>query len=147
MPEVRRDPAPRTIGEGDAVHLPRLPQAIQGGGGAEGGRERKNARSCVASALTCRQGARRPVGMSTPEKFADAQKRVKALSTAPSTEDLLELYALYKQSSEGDVTGSRPGMMDFKARAKFDAWAKKKGTAKDAAMTSYVALVDRLTGA
>lgn len=77
-------------------------------------------------------------------KFDDAQKRVKGLSKAPSNEDLLELYALYKQATTGDVSGSRPGMMDFKGRAKFDAWAGKKGTAKDAAMTKYVALVDRL---
>ena len=79
-----------------------------------------------------------------PNKFEDAQKRVKALSKAPGNEDLLELYALYKQAAVGDVSGSRPGMMDFKGRAKFDAWTTKKGTAKDQAMTKYIALVDRL---
>jgi len=35
-------------------------------------------------------------------------------------------------------------MMDFKGRAKWDAWSKRKGTSKDAAMEAYVALVDRL---
>jgi acyl-CoA-binding protein len=84
--------------------------------------------------------------MTPPEAFEDAQKRVKTLSAAPSNEDLLELYALYKQATAGDVTGSRPGMMDFKGRAKFDAWATKKGTGKDAAMSAYVAVVNRLTG-
>jgi diazepam-binding inhibitor (GABA receptor modulating acyl-CoA-binding protein) len=82
--------------------------------------------------------------MTSTEAFEDAQKRVKTLSSAPSNDDLLELYALYKQATAGDVSGSRPGMMDFKGRAKFDAWTKKKGTAKDAAMTGYVATVDRL---
>ncbi len=82
--------------------------------------------------------------MELTEKFDDAQKRVKELKSTPSNDDLLELYALYKQATSGDVSGSRPGMMDFKGRAKFDAWAKKKGTAKDKAMTDYVALVDRL---
>jgi len=77
-------------------------------------------------------------------KFDDAQTRAKALPKAPSTDDLLELYALYKQATTGDVSGSRPGMMDFKARAKFDAWATRKGTDKDEAMRRYVALVDRL---
>lgn len=77
-------------------------------------------------------------------KFEDAQKRVKTLSSTPSNDTLLELYALYKQATAGDVSGSRPGMMDFKGRAKFDAWAARKGTSKDAAMTAYVALVDRL---
>lgn len=77
-------------------------------------------------------------------KFEDAQTRAKNLSKTPSTDDLLELYALFKQATAGDVTGSRPGMLDMKGRAKFDAWGKKKGTSKDAAMTAYVALVDRL---
>jgi acyl-CoA-binding protein len=79
-------------------------------------------------------------------KFEDAQKRVKELKSAPSNDDLLELYALYKQATTGDVSGSRPGMMDFKGRAKFDAWAKKKGVGKDRAMEDYVKLVDRLVG-
>jgi diazepam-binding inhibitor (GABA receptor modulating acyl-CoA-binding protein) len=84
--------------------------------------------------------------MELAARFEDAQTRVKGLSQAPSNDDLLELYALFKQATAGDVTGSRPGMMDFKGRAKFDAWAKKKGTGKDAAMEAYVALVDRLCG-
>jgi acyl-CoA-binding protein len=82
--------------------------------------------------------------MTLAEKFEDAQKRVKTLTKAPSTDELLQLYALFKQGSTGDVTGARPGMMDFKGRAKYDAWAQKKGLSKDQAMTDYVALVDRL---
>ena len=84
--------------------------------------------------------------MDTAARFEDAQTRVKGLSKTPSNDDLLELYAFYKQATAGDVSGSRPGMLDLKGRAKFDAWAKKKGTAKDDAMTKYVALVDRLVG-
>ncbi len=84
--------------------------------------------------------------MDLSAKFEDAQARVKQLSASPSTDDLLELYALYKQATSGDVTGSRPGMLDMKGRAKYDAWSKKKGTSKDDAMTKYVALVDRLAG-
>lgn len=84
--------------------------------------------------------------MDLTSKFEDAQARVKQLSKSPSNDDLLELYALYKQATAGDVTGSRPGMLDLKGRAKFDAWSKKKGTSKDDAMTKYVALVDRLVG-
>ena len=82
--------------------------------------------------------------MTSTEKFEDAQRRVKELKTAPPNETLLELYAFYKQATSGDVSGSRPGMMDFKGRAKFDAWAKKKGTSKESAMDAYVALVDTL---
>jgi diazepam-binding inhibitor (GABA receptor modulating acyl-CoA-binding protein) len=80
-----------------------------------------------------------------PARFEDAQKRVKQLSKTPSNDDLLQLYALYKQATAGDVSGSRPGMLDLKGRAKYDAWAKTKGTSKDAAMEKYVSLVDRLT--
>jgi diazepam-binding inhibitor (GABA receptor modulator, acyl-CoA-binding protein) len=84
--------------------------------------------------------------MSTTESFDDAQRRVKALSRTPTNDELLELYSLYKQATAGDVSGSRPGLMDFRGRAKFDAWTRRKGTSKDAAMTAYVALVDRLAG-
>jgi acyl-CoA-binding protein len=84
--------------------------------------------------------------MELSAKFEDAQTRAKQLSKSPSTDDLLELYALFKQATSGDIAGSRPGMLDMKGRAKYDAWAKKKGTSKDDAMTKYVALVDRLAG-
>ena len=84
--------------------------------------------------------------MTLPEQFADAQVRVKTLTQAPSTSDLLELYALYKQGSSGDVDGKRPGMLDIKGRAKWDAWAGKKGRTREDAMREYVALVDRLLG-
>ena len=84
--------------------------------------------------------------MTLAERFADAQARVKTLTSAPSTDQLLELYALYKQGSSGDVDGKRPGMLDIKGRAKWDAWNGKKGTTRDAAMEAYVALVDRLVG-
>ncbi len=85
--------------------------------------------------------------MSLPEKFEDAQKRVNALKSRPSNDELLDLYALYKQATVGDATGKRPGMLDLKGRAKFDAWEGRKGTSKDKAMEAYVALVDRLAGA
>lgn len=82
--------------------------------------------------------------MSNAEKFEDAQKRVKTLSRTPDNDKLLELYALYKQATAGDVEGKRPGMLDLKGRAKFDAWTGKKGMSKDQAMEAYVRLVDRL---
>ena len=84
--------------------------------------------------------------MSTETEFADAQAKVKTLKTRPSNDALLDLYALYKQGTEGDATGKRPGMLDLKGRAKFDAWTGKKGMAKEAAMKGYVALVAKLMG-
>lgn len=82
--------------------------------------------------------------MALADDFASAQQRVKTLKTQPSNDTLLELYSLYKQASVGDVEGKRPGLLDLKGRAKFDAWAARKGTSKDAAMEKYVALVNRL---
>jgi diazepam-binding inhibitor (GABA receptor modulator, acyl-CoA-binding protein) len=82
--------------------------------------------------------------MAEKDAFADAQERVKNLSKRPSNSELLELYGLYKQATEGDVRGGRPGMLDPRGRAKFDAWTARKGTAKAEARTRYVALVDAL---
>jgi len=82
--------------------------------------------------------------MALADDFAAAQVRVKQLSKTPASDELLSLYAHFKQGTVGDVSGERPGMLDFKGRAKFDAWAARKGDSKDAAMTAYVALVDKL---
>jgi diazepam-binding inhibitor (GABA receptor modulator, acyl-CoA-binding protein) len=84
--------------------------------------------------------------VSLEEDFQSAQTRVKQLTQTPPPDRLLELYSLYKQATEGDVKGSRPGMLDFKGRAKYDAWAARRGTDKAAAMQSYVELVKRLEG-
>jgi acyl-CoA-binding protein len=78
------------------------------------------------------------------KKFDAAAKAVTKLPKRPDNDQMLELYSLYKQASDGDVSGARPGMLDFTGRAKFDAWAKRKGTTRDAAMKSYVALVAKL---
>ncbi len=82
--------------------------------------------------------------MALPDDFASAQERVKTLKTRPSNDTLLELYGLFKQATEGDVQGKRPGMLDLKGRAKFDAWTGRKGMSRDVAMQQYIALVDRL---
>ncbi len=77
-------------------------------------------------------------------RFEDAKARVEKLREKPSNEKLLQLYGLYKQATEGDVKGTRPGMLDLRGRAKFDAWTERKGLAADEAMKKYVALVDQL---
>ena len=82
--------------------------------------------------------------MSLKEEFEAAQTRAKSLSKKPSNDDLLALYSLYKQATDGDVQGERPSGFDFVGGAKFDAWEKRRGMASDEAMTAYVALVDQL---
>jgi acyl-CoA-binding protein len=83
--------------------------------------------------------------MSISDDFEAAQVKVKQLSRAPATDQLLELYSFYKQATLGDVKGDRPEALDFKGRAKYDAWAARKGTSREGAMTAYVELVAKLT--
>lgn len=82
--------------------------------------------------------------MDLKTQFNQAAEDVKKLSSRPDNQTLLELYSLFKQATDGDVSGSRPGMLDVKGRAKFDAWAKKKGLSSDTAMKDYIALVTKL---
>ncbi|NNC92045.1 MAG: acyl-CoA-binding protein [Acidimicrobiia bacterium] len=78
------------------------------------------------------------------DQFAAAAEASKQLPEKPDNADLLKLYALYKQGNVGDVTGDRPGMMDFVGRAKYDAWAEVAGMKQDEAMQAYVDLVGSL---
>ena len=82
--------------------------------------------------------------MSLSDEFNAAVSQSKQLTQRPTNEELLELYALFKQSTEGDVSGERPGGFDFKAIAKYDAWVEKKGISKEEAMQQYVKLVSKL---
>ena len=84
--------------------------------------------------------------MTTQEKFEAASQRAQQLPAKPSNTVLLQLYALYKQATEGDLSGDRPGGFDFKAIAKFDAWNGLRGTSKDAARQQYIELVSELAG-
>jgi len=77
-------------------------------------------------------------------QFEQAQTDVKTLTKRPSNDDLLFLYAHFKQGSDGDVSGKRPGMLDMVGRAKYDAWAKLKGTSQEQAQQQYIAKVEEL---
>lgn len=59
----------------------------------------------------------------------------------PSNELKLEMYALYKQATQGDVSGRKPGMMDLVGKAKYGAWKKIKGMSAEQAMQEYIELV------
>ena len=78
--------------------------------------------------------------------FEAAAVKAKSLSSQPN-DVLLELYSLYKQATEGDVSGDRPGMFDFVAGAKYDAWETRRGMPKEEAMEGYIALVEKLASA
>lgn len=61
----------------------------------------------------------------------------------PSNELKLEMYALFKQATTGDVSGKKPGMMDLVGKAKYGAWEKLKGTSSEEAMQIYI---DKIEG-
>ena len=82
--------------------------------------------------------------MSNATAFEQAQQDVKTLTRRPDNNDLLFLYAHFKQGSEGDARGKRPGMLDMVGRAKYDAWAKLKGTDREQAMQRYIDKVNAL---
>ena len=89
--------------------------------------------------------------MAQAPKKDDLRKRFEAAAAAakqtkkrPDNPSLLKLYSLYKQATEGDVRGERPGGFDFVGGAKYDAWAKLKGMSADDAMTHYIKQVDLL---
>lgn len=78
--------------------------------------------------------------------FESAAQQAQQLPSKPSNTVLLQLYSLYKQATEGEVSGARPGGFDFKAIAKYDAWKSLTGLSQDEARQQYVALVTELVG-
>ncbi len=78
------------------------------------------------------------------QEFEQAAVDAKQLPERPDNDTLLELYALYKQGSEGDVHGEKPGFFDFVGVAKYEAWENLQGTDQAAAKQRYVDLINRL---
>ena len=82
--------------------------------------------------------------MSLEQQFEQAQLDVKTLTKRPSDAQLLDLYAFFKQATEGDNNTSEPGMFDLKGQFKWKTWTDKKGMTSVEAMQKYVDLVQEL---
>ena len=82
--------------------------------------------------------------MTAEEKFKVSENKVKNLKNRPSNDELLKLYALFKQATQGDASGKRPSLINVKARAKWDAWKELSGVQRDQAMTNYSQAVEDL---
>jgi len=87
---------------------------------------------------------KRPAMANLQAQFEAAVAASKQLPEKPDNMTLLKIYALYKQATEGDVEGKRPGFTDMVGRAKYDAWAAVKGQSHDEAMQGYVDLIESL---
>ena len=85
-----------------------------------------------------------PKKVDVKAQFEAAAAAAKKTKKKPDNATLLKLYSYYKQATEGDVSGPRPGGFDFVGGAKYDAWAKLKGSSRDEAMTNYIKQVERL---
>ena len=79
-------------------------------------------------------------------RFQAAASAAQKLPERPDNDTMLELYALYKQATDGDVHGDKPGMFNFVAASKYEAWERLKGTDPDSAKQRYTDLVARLQG-
>uniref|UniRef100_A0A2K5EUW9 Acyl-CoA-binding protein n=1 Tax=Aotus nancymaae TaxID=37293 RepID=A0A2K5EUW9_AOTNA len=77
-------------------------------------------------------------------EFEKAAEKVKNLKTKPGDDEMLFIYGHYKQVTVGDINTELPGMLDFKGKAKWDAWNELKGTTKEDAMKAYISKVEEL---
>lgn len=81
---------------------------------------------------------------SSVTSFDEHVRLVKGLSTDPGNEDKLQLYALFKQATEGPNTKSKPGALDFVGKYKWQAWADLGQMSKTEAQAAYVKKVQQL---
>lgn len=83
--------------------------------------------------------------MDINDLFNQAVLDSKKLSEKPSNEILLQLYAYFKQATEGDINIEAPSNpFDFVAKAKHTAWDELKGKSPDDAKQAYIDLVKGL---
>ena len=81
---------------------------------------------------------------SLESKFHDMKGKVSSLKNDPGNEVKLKMYALFKQSTEGDNSAPKPSALNFVAKAKWDAWNNLKSLNKDDAMSEYIKIVQEL---
>ena len=105
---------------------------------------KKNAAPVKSQAAKDAAPARAAGGGELRSQFEVAAVAAKQTKKRPDNATLLKLYSYYKQATDGDVSGARPGAFDFVAGAKYDAWSKLKGMSADDAMKNYIKQVERL---
>lgn len=105
---------------------------------------KKGAALGKSAAKTAPAASKRPEAGDLKARFEAAAAAAKQSKRRPDNATMLKLYSYYKQATEGDVRGDRPGGFDFVGAAKYDAWARLKGVTRDEAMSTYIKQVERL---
>ncbi|XP_056142520.1 acyl-CoA-binding domain-containing protein 7 [Lampris incognitus] len=82
--------------------------------------------------------------MSHKAEFEKMAEDVKKVKTRPTDQELLDLYGLYKQAIVGDINIDKPGMMDMKGKAKWEAWNTRKGKSTEDAMAAYITVAKQI---
>ena len=82
--------------------------------------------------------------MSNSKEFLIAAETVKKLYEKPNNDELKVLYGFYKQAVVGDCNTEKPGMFDFKEKAKWDSWNSNKGMSKFDSEVKYITYVNQL---
>lgn len=82
--------------------------------------------------------------MDLEDEFRQSASLIKSRDTMPSDEDLLILYGLFKQATQGDCNIPQPWMVQVEPRARWDAWFKNCGMYRETAMKKYIEKVNEL---
>lgn len=77
-------------------------------------------------------------------RFQKAQQDVSGFLPKEDRLQMLKLYTLYKQATQGDAKGKRPPITQMVKRVQWDAWKELQGMPKQTAMENYIALVESI---
>jgi acyl-CoA-binding protein len=81
--------------------------------------------------------------MDLDSAFSEASETVKEFVNIDTT-TMLRLYGLYKQATLGTCNISKPGIFNYTARQKWEAWNALGTTSLNDAKSQYIELVDSL---
>lgn len=82
--------------------------------------------------------------MSNSNEFLTAAGYAKKLNKSPTNDELLSLYKYYKQSVVGNNDTTKPGLLNIRAKAKWEAWTSVKDLSKHNSEVEYIKLVNEM---
>ncbi|KAM8950269.1 acyl-CoA-binding domain-containing protein 6 isoform 3-T3 [Lycaon pictus] len=91
-----------------------------------------------------RQSPETEASGSLAELFEQAAAHLQGLVQVASREQLLYLYARYKQVKVGNCNTPKPSFFDFEGKQKWEAWKALGDSSPSQAMQEYIAVVKKL---